>query len=214
MAPNTNHNWTAADDAYLTDWHGRVPLSDIAAELGRTLEGVMARRLTLGLDMPHEWPTIYTSTQLARAFGIGNESARGLLRTSPKMMTFWRRKWRMTTTHDRRMPSDKFWRTNEPMQAIYRSRLHRWLRNPLNHWCVKRMARPLPSQELEEIVTYAERRWDDEWMTTAEAGQMVCVECDTVSNWILSGLLPSAVRYGNWYVLRNEVQKLVQEKGL
>jgi hypothetical protein len=211
--------WRPEEFAYLRQYYGLMPLNQLAKNLGRSEFSVMLKRKRLGLSAVHQWDTIYTSSTFADALGIDRKTGWELLLYTPRVLDKsqarmiykpngkpLRLTYGLRNAPERRFPTVELYEGNEPMLAIYKQRLRAWLANPLNHWFLTgERAHHIVDAELRQIVLTAQKNWGDVWLTTGQAAGMVHVTVNTVNAWVKRGWLPSAIRYGNWRILRSEL---------
>jgi hypothetical protein len=218
--------WRPEEFAYLRQWHGLMPVHQLAKNLGRSEYSVLIKRRRLGLTGVHLWDNIYTSSTFADALGLDRKTGWKLLFYTPRMIdksqprTVYKPDGRplwvvygLCDVPERRLPTVELYEGNEPMLAVYKQRLRVWLANPLNHWFLTGdRAHRIVDAELRQIVLTAQKNWGDEWLTTGQAVELVHLTFRSINSWIKRGWLPSAIRYGNWWILRSELLAVYQRQ--
>jgi hypothetical protein len=179
--------WTPEQETHLRQWYGRMPIRDLAAELGHSENATRIRRKRLRILSPHRWTHIFLVTRLADALGIDDKTASRLMKN--------------------RLPTHTVYLGNTPAPAVNIKRLQCWLADPAN-WCyvnVDTITHPC----LTSIIRATRRQWNDEWITTGAAARARYAATSTITRAIYNGRLPSATKHGyNWKLLKSEVQQL------
>ena len=184
------NQWTAEEDAFLGRWIGLIGVDVCAAELGRSLGAIEARRRWLELPTPKTHPDYITSMGMAEALGVDCKSIyrlieEGILRAELSPMREMKA-WRMRRT------------------AFYA-----WATNPLNWvYFIRSVRQPerITDEALRRLIVRRAAGWDDEWWEIGRVADYHGVIHQEVNRLIRAGRI-AAVKWGNWWVLRSEATR-------
>lgn len=175
--------WTRKRELELAGMWGRMPLSDIAAQTGRSEEAIQVKVRKMKLKPPTKWPNLLTATRLAEALGLAcPKVAIKLLRSGL-------------------LPTLTVYVSNTPVTAVTVRQLRRWLADPLNWWCLD--VDKITDPRFAPTVQHTKRHWQDEWLTPSQAQDLLYYSLQGLNKLILSGRLP-ARRRGNWWILKSD----------
>ena len=200
-----SRRWTAEEDAYIRDQHGRIEEDEIAEHLGRTPTAVHLHIFRdLHLTAPSKSPDILTGEQIAWGLGVDGKTVH-LLMDSGRMP-------------HRRLPG------NDVTRVIDRRALLLWIIEPKN-WIYFKTDRVGAMRQrgnrslsvcydfkfwegARKIVQKARAKWRDEWLTPRQAaaaiGRTGKAASHNINKAILCGNL-KATRWGNWHILRSDM---------
>lgn len=201
-----NRRWTAEEDAYVREHHGRLSEEAIASHLGRTLSALTIHvKREMKLTAVSKSPEILTAEQVAWGLGMGCGKTVHRLMDEGLMP-------------HRRLPMQDLNR------VIDRQVLLRWMLDPA-HWVYFKpervgLMRPRGNRTLSDcydfefweqarkVVLVARAAWKDEWLTPGQAARIIginpALKAHNVNRAIHVGSLP-AVRWGNWWILRSSL---------
>lgn len=196
--------WTAEEEAFVRENHGRITEDKIAAQLGRSPISVHLRiKRELRLVAPSKAPEILTAEQTAWGLGLGCGKSIHRLMDDGLMP-------------GRRLPG------MDVTRVIDRQALLLWMLEPM-HWIYFRPDRvgSLRCQgnrviadcydfefwELaRDLILAASAAWKDEWLTPGQVARELELKWGSrpVNAAILRGAL-KATRWGNWWILRSDL---------
>lgn len=202
--------WTAEEDAYVREHHGRASLQEIADELGRTFASVLIRvKRELHLVAPSKAPDILTAEQVSWGLGMGCGKSVHKLMDDGLMP-------------HRKLP-EREPKSRSTTRIVDRQALLLWMLKP-EHWVYFRPERvgtlcAQGKRELSErydfafwesaheLVMAARSAWKDEWLTPGQAADAIGYKnrktgIHGINQAINIGTLP-AVRWGNWWIRRS-----------
>jgi predicted DNA-binding transcriptional regulator AlpA len=185
MGTALEHRWSANEESRLRQWWGRAPVGDIAQKLGRTETAVIVRAKRIGLRTLVNHPDALAEWQIAPMLGVDRKTVWG---------------WMLKGI----LPVDVIYKRSLPCRVVWRDQLVRWLKEP-NNW-IYLDPRKVADPELRRVVDNAVAKWGDEWLRSREAADLIGVEHRMINSWTCRGLFPSAIRWGNWWYLRSEVE--------
>lgn len=178
--------WTPEDDAYLQRHLGRLPLAQIASNLGRTESAIKIRWTRMGMEAPSKRDGEMVATEVGRRLGMCGKKIIRLIDTG--------------ILPGRTLPGIK------GIRVVEERHLLRWLVQPRNFIYIT-STRRIKDRRYRGLVQRAMARWDDEWLSTGQVARMHKVTTGAVTKAIYEGRLP-AVRWQNWQVLRSDALEL------
>ncbi len=182
--------WTTDEDRFLAESLGHLHEDDIAATLGRTRTAVRLRwQHDLRLPAPTRHPDYIAATVAGQMLGLGSRTVINLVRCG--------------ILPGERVPCDR------TLYRVRRATLRRWAVNPLN-WVYFRPAR-IADPDLRRLVQRRAAGWPDAWLTVGEVAASLDLSLAQVNHLIHQGQL-AAVRHGNYWVLRSEMECFRQER--
>lgn len=176
-----SRRWTDAELAFLRANLGLMTMEEIGEVLGRTAEAVKIVQVRYGIPAPSRRPGILTGNQISE-----------LLHVDIHAVSAWARRGILSSCQ--RMAGER------GILLIERWRLIRWAVNPMN-WVYYRPER-VTDAVLARLLALRAARWGDAWWTSGDVAAYHGVSTKQVLRWVRAGRL-SAVRWGNWYVLRS-----------
>jgi hypothetical protein len=201
--------WRPEEEAYLREWHGRVPEAEIAAQLGRTPIAVQIRRIKLGLAPANSDMEYWTTTSLAPALGLAHGTVGGWMTTPvygfvphPKTGELV-----IARLEERELPVVLHWMRQKPVKMVKKVALLQWLADPLNHWLLASNPRvQIRDKQMARVVHFARLGWGDEWLTAQQVAERYHVGVGAVRQWVRLGWLPQSVRQGGyrWFIRHSE----------
>lgn len=178
--------WREDEDEFVCRHACVLPAHEIAARLGRSVEAVKIRSSRRMLTTSRRRPGYITGNRAAFVLGIDIHTIVKLYRLG-------------------RLPMQEL-PLIQKILHISVLRLYMWA----THWKNWIYFKPQNMRDLHlrRLVELAQSRWNDEWLTTGQAAKFFGVSSSAINKRILSGDLPG-VRWGNWYVLRSDIERLV-----
>jgi hypothetical protein len=207
--------WRPEEDAYVREWHGRVPEAEIALRLGRTLTAVNRRRREMKLRPAYEVveAEYWTTTTLSQVIGVPYATIGGWMTTA--VQGFERSEageWQLVPLPERAFPLVLHWMGQRPLRTIKKTAFRQWVANPLNHWLLRHRQLNISDPKLARTVRHAAEQWGDSWLAIEEVAVRYHVCLETVRLWARRGMLPQSIKFGNycWYVRESEVKALTE----
>ena len=191
---NDEKYWRPSEITHLRTWHGRAPRREIAKSLGRTEVSVKLKTKRLKLKSPINWEGLLTARPLGAALGIDAKSA-----------------WKLLTAYPE-FPSVTLYAGNKPLSAVYKRTLIRFVSNPLNWWIFYDVEK-FVDKDLCRARDLARFGFDDEWVWIGDAANELFLHHKTINSWVNKGLFPNAKKYGNWRLLRSELEATAAQLG-
>lgn len=205
-----HRRWTAEEDAYVVEHHGRVSEEAIAAHLGRTPVSLHIHiKREMHLVAPSKAPEILTAEQVSWGLGMGCGKSVHRLMDDGLMP-------------HRKLP-EKEPKSRSTTRIIDRQALLLWMLRSA-HWVYFRPERvgTLRRQgeraisdrydfefweDARELVMKARVAWKDEWLTPGQVAREIGFKnsrtgAHSINKAIHVGNLP-AFRWGNWWILRS-----------
>lgn len=180
--------WTREEDRFLRDHLGWMPLSEIAAALGRTEEACKVRQVRRRMPAPSRLAGTLTGNAAAAALGADIHSIckmhrRGILR--------------MDVT-----PGER------GILRIPKIRLYAWAVNP-DHWIYFKVER-MGDKHLQKLVRLAQARWNDEWWTVGQAERFLGVKGGLLNaQYHRKRLKGKMVRWGNLWIKKSDAMQIM-----
>lgn len=199
-----NRVWTAEEEEFIRDNHGRLSENQIARELGRTVIGVhLHREREMHLTSMSKDESILTAEQVANGIGLDSKSVHLLMDTG-----------RMPC---RRLPSSRI------MRVIDRIVLMKWMLDPEN-WLyfepsrvgmlTRRGKRSYGQgydfafwENARVIITKTFNGWKDQWLTPGQVRHILGIEAAGtryINKAINQGIF-KATRWGNWWIKKSDL---------
>lgn len=175
--------WTAAEHEYLVENIGLMPIEEIAARLGRSVNGLHVRIVRKRIPVASKQAGWMTAYRAGRALGMDIHSVLRLYRSGI-------------------FPVEPI--PGKTILRIRRVTLYRWAVNPEN-WIYFKVQN-MTDRHLKRLVQLAQTRWGDAWWTVGQTAAHHGVGISAIDAAILRGKLP-AKRWGNWYVRRSEAER-------
>lgn len=185
--------WTDSEDAYLRANLGVLSEAEMAAHLGRTVNGVHMRWSNYKhMPAPSKDPRVLTANQIAGGLGLDARHVRGWIKRG--------------LLGGRSLPG------GDDTLVVDRVELLRWLTRPESwpHFYPERVDAELPElyrggasydrpfwAKARRMLDLARARWEDEWLTSRQAADLLGVDVDSIKRWIVMGRLPGAVHLPN-----------------
>jgi hypothetical protein len=196
--------WTREEDEFVRMNLGWMSEHEMGEKLGRSTVAVRLRwKRDLHLPAPSKHPDFITGEQAAVTLGVDNHA-----------FSHW---CDMGLIPFRNMTAGR------KMRLIYRTTFKRWVISTSN-WIYFDWHR-ITDPHLRRLCELRAQRWGDEWLSTAEVGEMHGVTSKDVQRLIYRGELKAvqvavskAGRHPdpawlNWYVLRSDAEKAFFRKG-
>lgn len=185
-----NPRWTAEERHFLIDNLPKMPRSELAAALGRTESAVKIKVVRWCVHVPSKRPGWLTGHGVAKALGSDIHS--------------------VMTMHERGIMPLETLPGKRGIMTIKKLRLYMWAVNP-DHWVYFKVHR-MGDLKLKRLVELAQSRWDDEWLTPGQAGEILNADHTLINNRIHKGQI-AATRWGNWWIKRSALQGIVIHSG-
>lgn len=185
----TNAPWSAEEEKFLKNNLGKMTLAEIGEALGRSEHAVKIRFTKNGYPAPSKHPDELTNLQMARIIGKCGKSTAMMLERG--LIPY------------RELPTD----SDRLIRIVKERDFVRWLINP-ESWIYFKIERMQPGH-YRRLVELAQERWPDEWVTTGQAAEIWGTKgrnCQVINRRIREGFFESARRWGNWWLLRSEVE--------
>lgn len=192
--------WTKEEDAFLDEALGQLSIDEIASYLGRSPTAVKVRWTRKGFAAPSKQPDEITGNQIADALGIDEHSVVKLIDQG--------------ILPGRHLPTEG--RTIRVMKKVT---FYRWAVNPMN-WPyfensvfeeTRRNSRGaskgthrIGDPHLRRLIERQKKRWTDEWWSTKQVAEHFGVNDHSVNKRANAGVYRSAIKWGNWRILRSE----------
>lgn len=178
--------WRKREEAHLRRFWGQKSVAQLSKDLGRSEAAVTVRAKRLGIRTITSMPECLTESDLARMLGICNKSAYKLLRNVPSL------------------PVADVWQHNKTCRVVWKHDLLRWIRDWRNWIYVD--AEKIADEQVRRVFRRERVRWGDEWIGTKEIADVLGVDRRKANDWLQQGVFKSAVKHGNWWCLRSEVE--------
>jgi hypothetical protein len=208
--------WRPEEEAYLRQWHGRVPEAEIAAQLGRTPLAVQVRRSQLGLPPANSDMEYWTTTSLAPALGLAHGTVGGWMSTPVYGFVLEAKTKQLVVARlvERELPVVLHWMKQKPVKMIKKVGMLQWLANPLNHWLLVSNPRlQIRDKQMAQVVHFARLGWGDEWLTTQQVAERYHVGVGAVRQWVRLGWLPQSIRQGGyrWFIRHSDAAAVARK---
>ncbi len=199
--------WSAAEEAFILEQHGKMSEQDIADHLHRTRCALHIHiEREMHLQAPSKKTDILTGEHVAMGLGLDSKSVHRLMDAG--------------LMPGRRLPM------KDVIRVVDRRVFLLWISEPGN-WCYfkpDRVGATRPRgkrgftsvydfafwEDARLMVMRAWNSWRDEWMTPVQVARLLnhpaSIKAHRVNLAINRGLL-KAVRWGNWWILRSEAEK-------
>lgn len=181
--------WSEEEEDFLRDNLGVMTLAEIGKTLGRSKTAIKVRYTRNGYPAPSKQPDELTNNQMAEILGKCGKSTAMMLERG--LIPY------------RELPTD----ADRLIRIIKERDFVRWLVRP-ESWIYFKVER-MPHGRYRRLVELAHERWPDEWVTTGQAAEIWGVKgrnSSIINRRIHEGFFESARRWGNWWLLRSEVE--------
>lgn len=181
--------WTTQEDRFLQENLGVLTLEEIAARLGRSVNGVKIRQVRQQFAAPSKRPGWLTGHQVARILGVDIHPVCALAGRSLIPL--------------RRLPGER------GILTISKVTLYRWATNP-EHWpyFIRSVWDParITDPRLRRLIERQKERWGDEWWSIGQVAAYHRVGHTDVNRLIRQGKI-AATDWGNWWIKRSEATR-------
>lgn len=188
-----SRRWTAEEYQFLRDNLYRMSVEEIAAGLRRSVSAVRIKIVRRCMTRPSKRKGWLTGNRAAHALGVDIHS--------------------IVKMHERGLMPFEVMPGQYGYLLITKLRLYMWAVNP-EHWIYFRVDN-MGDEKLQRLVRLAQSRWQDEWLTPGQAGELLDADCSTINSRIHKRQI-RASRWGNWWIRRSEIEGLVihRRKGM
>lgn len=184
------NRFTAAERAFIEQWAGVMGDEEIGRRLGRTQDSIKIYRIRHELPSPMNHPDYITVNRIAGAIGTDIKSVIRLVEVGV-------------------LPVEVAPLADRLCRRMRRPAFYAWALRPSNWPYFIRSVRDtsrIRDEKLRRLLEKRKAQWGDEWLMPGEAGRILGVDHHDINRYIRSGRLRALVKYGNWFLLRSDVE--------